>query len=317
MSRVLNATSAVAQEKADRVRKAVAELNYDRSVRHVPCASSRVARLGGHHRRHREPVLHVGRARHRGRRLRPRLPAGAVQLRRGRRQGGRLRRHRHPRADGRRRHRRGIDDRIAPRPPDRRGHPGGRHRPPADGSRASTPSLVDNRAGAPRRHRATCSRAGAGGSGASSARRASAPRTSGSTATGTRSPRPVSGSNGRSCAGPTSARTAATRRPATLLDGGRPPDALFVANNLMTLGALRAIQDLGARVPGRHRRGRLRRFARSRPHAAAAHASSPSPLTRSVGSPASCCVDRRRRARRKTSCWRRDSIVRESSLHPA
>jgi LacI family transcriptional regulator len=34
-----------------------------------------------------------------------------------------------------------------------------------------------------------------------------------------------------------------------LLDGVNPPDALFVANNLMTLGALHAIQDLGLRVP--------------------------------------------------------------------
>jgi LacI family transcriptional regulator len=34
-----------------------------------------------------------------------------------------------------------------------------------------------------------------------------------------------------------------------LLDGPKPPDALFVANNLMTLGALHAIQDLGLEVP--------------------------------------------------------------------
>jgi LacI family transcriptional regulator len=35
----------------------------------------------------------------------------------------------------------------------------------------------------------------------------------------------------------------------TLLDLPEPPDALFVANNLMTLGALHAIQELGLRVP--------------------------------------------------------------------
>lgn len=35
----------------------------------------------------------------------------------------------------------------------------------------------------------------------------------------------------------------------TLLELPSPPDALFVANNLMTLGALHAIQDLGLRVP--------------------------------------------------------------------
>jgi LacI family transcriptional regulator len=39
---------------------------------------------------------------------------------------------------------------------------------------------------------------------------------------------------------------AATR---TLLSGRRRPDALFVANNLMTLGALRAVQEAGLQVP--------------------------------------------------------------------
>jgi LacI family transcriptional regulator len=34
-----------------------------------------------------------------------------------------------------------------------------------------------------------------------------------------------------------------------LMEATNPPDALFVANNLMTLGALHAIQDLGLRVP--------------------------------------------------------------------
>jgi LacI family transcriptional regulator, galactose operon repressor len=34
-----------------------------------------------------------------------------------------------------------------------------------------------------------------------------------------------------------------------LLEGPSPPDALFVGNNLMTLGALHAIKDLGLRVP--------------------------------------------------------------------
>ena len=37
------------------------------------------------------------------------------------------------------------------------------------------------------------------------------------------------------------------------------PTALIVANNLMTLGALRAIRDAGLRVPGRRRAGRRRR----------------------------------------------------------
>jgi LacI family transcriptional regulator len=34
-----------------------------------------------------------------------------------------------------------------------------------------------------------------------------------------------------------------------LCKGPNPPDALFVANNLMTVGALRALRDLGLRVP--------------------------------------------------------------------
>jgi LacI family transcriptional regulator len=34
-----------------------------------------------------------------------------------------------------------------------------------------------------------------------------------------------------------------------LMEATDPPDALFIANNLMTLGALHAIQDLGLRVP--------------------------------------------------------------------
>ena len=36
---------------------------------------------------------------------------------------------------------------------------------------------------------------------------------------------------------------------ASLLDRRRPPDALFVANNLMTLGALQAVDEAGLRVP--------------------------------------------------------------------
>lgn len=34
-----------------------------------------------------------------------------------------------------------------------------------------------------------------------------------------------------------------------LLEASNPPDALFVANNLMTLGALHAVQDIGLHVP--------------------------------------------------------------------
>jgi LacI family transcriptional regulator len=39
------------------------------------------------------------------------------------------------------------------------------------------------------------------------------------------------------------------RAACSLLDGPRPPDAIFVTNNLMTLGALRALRERGCRVP--------------------------------------------------------------------
>ena len=39
------------------------------------------------------------------------------------------------------------------------------------------------------------------------------------------------------------------RAACSLLDGPTPPDAIFVTNNLMTLGALRALRERGRRVP--------------------------------------------------------------------
>jgi LacI family transcriptional regulator len=39
------------------------------------------------------------------------------------------------------------------------------------------------------------------------------------------------------------------RAACSLLDGPRPPDAIFVTNNLMTLGSLRALGERGCRVP--------------------------------------------------------------------
>jgi DNA-binding LacI/PurR family transcriptional regulator len=42
----------------------------------------------------------------------------------------------------------------------------------------------------------------------------------------------------------------ATTATAELLRSAVPPTALLVANNLMTLGALRALRDAGARIPG-------------------------------------------------------------------
>jgi LacI family transcriptional regulator len=39
------------------------------------------------------------------------------------------------------------------------------------------------------------------------------------------------------------------RAACSLLDGPRPPDAIFVTNNLMTLGSLRALRERGCRVP--------------------------------------------------------------------
>ena len=102
-------------------------------------------------------------------------------------------RHRHPRADGRRRHRRRLDHRVARRPPaSTRASRSWPSTAALDGPRASTPSLVDNRLGARAGHRAPARRRVPAHRvhrrpGADVAR-----RTSASTATATRSPTPAS-----------------------------------------------------------------------------------------------------------------------------
>ena len=70
-------------------------------------------RLGSDRRRHREPVLHVDRPRHRRRGTRARVPSDALQLRRGPPQGGRLHRRRDLGAHGGRRHRGRVDTRAS------------------------------------------------------------------------------------------------------------------------------------------------------------------------------------------------------------
>ena len=57
------------------------------------------------------------------------------------------------------------------------------------------------------------------------------------------------------------ARRAATAPPGRCSSRHAPPDALFVANNLMTIGALRALRELGVPRPRRRRARRLRRRA--------------------------------------------------------
>ena len=75
---------------------------------------------------------------------------------------------------------------------------------------------------------------------------------------------------------------------ARALLAGRPrPDALFVANNLMTLGALRAITEAGLRVPDDILTRRLRRCSRGPPSCPPRSPWWPSPPTRSAARPPS------------------------------
>ena len=66
--------------------------------------------------------------------------------------------------------------------------------------------------------------------------------------------------------------TPSTRRAAVhrLLDLDRPPTALVVTNNRMTIGAMRALREASLWVPERHCAGRFRRFRVGRPLPAAA-----------------------------------------------
>ena len=140
VSRVLNGTGTVAPERAAAVRRAANELGY------TPSGPARALRqqtahgVGRHHRRHREPVLHRDGARDRGRGPQRGAPPRAVQLRRGRRQGGGLPRHRARRADGGRgdrgRLRQGVAPRRAARP--RRARRGRRPAAPAHEPTSST-----------------------------------------------------------------------------------------------------------------------------------------------------------------------------------
>ena len=95
-------------------------------------------------------------------------------------------------------------------------------------------------------------------------------------------------STARWCAGPTSRTTAAIAPHASLLEADPAPDALFVANDPMTVGALRALRELGPRVPDDVADRRLRRLAAGRRSCTPSSRSWPSPRTRSAGSPATC-----------------------------
>ena len=182
-------------------------------------------------------------------RSRRRLPTGAVQLRRRSRQGTGLHRHRHRRADGRCGHRRSVVGRVlataTPRParPDRRGRPApigrtarlgrgrqshrrsGRHRPPR------RQRLVPDRL----HHRS---------------RAASTLRTNDSTATATPYAHVASRSNAVSIRRADYKEAGGYRAARSLLELPTPPDALFVANNPMAAGALRALRELGLTSPG-------------------------------------------------------------------
>ena len=104
VSRALNGTGTVSPARAQRVqgRRRAPRLSPVRpGARAAPAAQPGVGR---DHRRHREPVLHVGGPRHRRRRPRRGPPARAVQLRRGSRDRGGVHRRRRRRTDGRRGH---------------------------------------------------------------------------------------------------------------------------------------------------------------------------------------------------------------------
>ena len=130
VSRVLNGTGTVAPERAAAVRRAARELGYTPSGPARALRQQQARRVGRHHRRHREPVLHRHGARDRGRGPQRGPPPRAVQLRRGRRQGGGLRRHRAGGADGRRRDRGRLRQGVAPRRAARSRRARRRGRPP-------------------------------------------------------------------------------------------------------------------------------------------------------------------------------------------
>ena len=69
----------------------------------------------------------------------------------------------------------------------------------------------------------------------------------------------------------------------------RRPTAVFVANNLMTLGAFRALHEAGVRIPEEAGARRLRRHALGDLAEPAAHRESASPRRRSDRRPPICC----------------------------
>ena len=163
--------------------------------------------VGCDRRRHRQPVLHCGRPRHRGRRTRRRPPLGALQLRRGRRHGVVLRRHRRRRAHGGRRDRGRITGRVRSSAAARPRHSGRRRRPSTHARRTWTPSS-STIVSAPKPRPRTCSRTDRRASPASPARNGSTPRTSGCRDIATRTRSPACRSTARSSAAPTSSSKA-------------------------------------------------------------------------------------------------------------
>ena len=77
------------------------------------------------------------------------------------------------------------------------------------------------------------------------------------------------------------------RRRASCCAASDPPTALFTGQNLITIGAIRALR--AARPPARHRARRLRRRRARRPRPARRHRRRAGSRTRSAATPASCC----------------------------
>ena len=230
--------------------------------------------VGGDHRRHREPVLHRDGPRHRGRRPGRRATgsccatptrtsdkeAAYIDVALAEQMAGVVISPSRRRASARSTAARRAASRSS-------------RRPPASSGAEVDSVVVDNELGAAAGDRAPGRRRLPSGSPASPARAGSAPRPSGSAATGRRCARPAIAARARPRPARRLPRGRRLRRHASRCSTrDRAPDALFVANNLMTVGALRVPgRDAGLRVPERHRHRRLRRHPLGRPGPAAAH----------------------------------------------
>ena len=153
----------VSPARAQRVKDAAAPSRLSPVRPGARAAPATQPGMGRDHRRHREPVLHVGRPRHRRRRPRRGPPARVVQLGRRSRDRGGVHRRRRRRTDGRCGHLGRVGARVDAGAAARTRHPGRRRRPPT-GARARRlrrrrqPERWGGGDGAPRRARCAAHR---------------------------------------------------------------------------------------------------------------------------------------------------------------